>query len=224
MEASLDLRRGVSTPSEVALIPAPDLRVSFDDDLLVSPFVSRTATRAVFLAAGVPHAPGVHEVRTVDDVAAAVRFLRTAGHAARAFAVTLDDDPRAHAIATLVPPVDLDGGDVPFLLETSGEYNDAHGFLRRLAEAGGVVEVHVDGPHVTRTAVLLSVPTAAAAVPAPRDAEPENADELHGHSRAVVDELARRGVVGTVTVGFAVVRLGHATRTYATHITPEVSG
>ncbi len=197
---------------------------------------TKTGSRAVFAAAGVPHPPGCDGVRTAADVCAAVARLLVDDPGARRFVVKLDEgvgglgnaDLRLPDAATPAPE------GLPDLLRPEDDAIRAPGFLDLLERDGGVVESGsrarrwsaprpaADGPlgrsrsHHPRPAPRW--PDRAAFLGCEFPARDEFIELLTHHGRAVGKELAARGVVGRFGIDFVMVRRGRRWDAYAIEI------
>src|SRR5262249_29957715 len=114
-----------------------------DPDL--APLGSKSGSRRIFHEAGLAGARGTEDVRTEEDVLAALRELRRADPSLRRAVVKLDEgfSGAGNAIVTLPASGPVDGR----CLESLG----AH--LKRLRETGGVVEELLEGEDVTSPSV-----------------------------------------------------------------------
>ena len=166
--------------------------------------------RRVFRAAGVPVPVGVEDVRSVEDVRAAISTIRAASPAATEVIVKLDDSG---------------SGDGNIVLDVRDPALDSlpDWYVRDLA-AGGVVEQKVSGVDFTSPSAQVDIlPSGEAVVLATHEqvlggengqvflgcrfpAEAAYAEELAAHAGAVGAQLATRGVAGRVAIDFAAVR------------------
>jgi hypothetical protein len=162
--------------------------------------------RRLFGDVGVACAPGVEDVRSADDVAAAIATLRPSGEVV----VKLDDSVYGEGNARLQPGADPRALPVGYLAD-----------LRRL---GGVVETWLDGDEVASPSVQLRIrPGGEALVIATHDQMlgGENGQQFTGGrfpasgayhhkivapARRVAERLAAEGAVGRFGIDFVVVR------------------
>lgn len=171
-------------------------------------------------AAGVPVAPGVEDVRTSSDVAAAVRTVAQRAPGCPAVVVKLDDSAsgdgnRVIRLDRTGRPVGLDGLPVWYL--------DA-------LAAGGVVEELVVGEEFASPSAQVDIrPDGTVVVDSTHEqvlggddlqvyqgcrfpADPEHAAPVARHAAAVAAELAGHGAVGRLGVDFAAVRAPDGTQ------------
>lgn len=199
---------------------------------------TKTGSRAVFAAAGVPFAPGVDGVRTADDVAAAVEALRRDHPETRRFVVKIDDGVGGLGNAMLEPPAGrpLTADDVLPLLRPEDQGCAPVDLLALLECTSGVVEVWLDGEEVASPSVqlrasplrqvevlsthdqLLGGPSGQTFLGCEFPARDEFIRVLTKHGRAIGRELARRGVVGRFAVDFVMVRRADGWHAYAIEI------
>jgi PGM1 C-terminal domain len=177
------------------------------------PLGFKSAGRKLFAAAGVPVPAGREDVRTPDDVVAAIGDLRAACPDVTAVVVKHDDSG---------------AGDGNVVIEVEGTEDDLR---RRLADLpdwyladlldGGVVEERVTGQRFTSPSVQVDIrPDGEVVVLATHEqvlsgddgqvysgcrfpAEPAYAPDLARHGRAVGAALAERGALGRLAVDFA---------------------
>ncbi|HEX2039813.1 MAG TPA: peptide ligase PGM1-related protein [Acidimicrobiales bacterium] len=173
--------------------------------------------RRLFRRAGVPVPYGCEDVRTVDDVVAAVASVRAA---------------RPQATGVVVKHDDSGAGDGNVVLDLRPHDPDEHvraqverlpdWYLRDL-RAGGVVEERIAGTRFTSPSVQVDLaPGREPVVLATHEqvlggdndqvylgcrfpADPAYAPQLARHARAIAEELAGRGVIGRIAIDFAAV-------------------
>ncbi|MFC6239013.1 peptide ligase PGM1-related protein [Longivirga aurantiaca] len=199
---------------------------------------TKTGSRSVFAAAGVPFAPGVDGVRTAQEVADAITALRHDHPGTRRFVVKIDDGVGGLGNALVEPgllsPITAD--DVVRLLHPEDQGFSPADFLASLAVTGGVVEVWLDGLEVQSPSVqlrasplrqvevlsthdqLLGGPNGQTFLGCEFPARDEFIGVLTRHGRAIGRELARRGVVGRFAVDFVMVRRDDGWHAYAIEI------
>lgn len=169
-------------------------------------FGTKTAGRRLFAQLGIPHAPGVEDVRSADDVVRAVAQLRPGAE----LVVKLNDSVYGEGNVRL--PAGADPLSLP----------DA--YLADLERLGGVVEEWLDGDEVASPSVQLRMrPGGEALVIATHDQMlgGDNGQQFTGgrfpaagaYHHAIVDParrigewLAMQGAVGRFGVDFVVVR------------------
>ncbi len=173
----------------------------------------KSAGRRLLRDAGVPVADGVEDVRTVDDVLAAVRAVRARRPRCRGVVVKTDDSSAGdgNRVIRFAP-----GDDVPDALAGLPDW------YRADLLAGGVVEELVHGEPFSSPSVQLDLlPDGTARVVATHEqvlggqddqvylgcrfpADERYAAELAEHGRAAGGLLAARGALGRVGLDFAV--------------------
>lgn len=176
------------------------------------PLGFKSAGRKLFKAAGVPVAAGCEDVRSIDDVLAAIASIRAARPHASGVVIKHDDSGAGdgNRVIDLRTP-----GDLRATLEALPAW-----YLEDLAE-GAVVEERITGSRFATPSVQIDViPDGRVAVLATHEqvmggsagqvymgcrfpAEPDYAAELARHGRAVGEALADLGVVGRASVDFA---------------------
>jgi hypothetical protein len=186
---------------------------------------TKTGSREVFAAVGVPHPRGVGGVRSVDDLADALAAMR-ASDAPDQAVVKLDDAVSGLGNAI----VDLRGADDRATLERrirtlrpEDTSVDAEAFLAMLAEGGGIVEERIAGDGFCSPSVQLRAgPLGGCEVLSTHDqllggpsgqmyfgcrfpAELAYADQLSTYGRRIGEELSRRGVIGRFAIDFVAV-------------------
>ena len=182
------------------------------------PLGFKSAGRRLFKDAGVPVAPGSEDVRTIDDVLAAIAALRAARPHVPAVVIKHDDSGAGdgNRVIDLRSP-----GDLRARLEALPEW-----FLEDLA-TGGVVEELVSGTRFTTPSVQIDVlPNHHVVVLATHEqlmggtdgqvymgcrfpADPAYVAELALHGRAAGEHLAALGVIGRASIDFAAARDVH---------------
>lgn len=179
------------------------------------PLGFKSAGRRLFRDAGVPMAPGREDVRSVDDVVAAVAALRSGRPALAGVVIKLDDSGAGdgNVVVDLRSPEGLTAA-----LAALPEW-----FVSDLA-GGGVVEELISGTRFSSPSAQVDLrPDGTVNVLSTHEqvlggagsqvymgcrfpADPAYAAELAQHARAVGAELARRGAVGRAGVDFAAAR------------------
>jgi PGM1 C-terminal domain len=184
------------------------------------PLGYKSAGRRLFAEAGVPAPVGREEVRTVEEVVAAIAAIRAARPAAPG--VVIKHDNSGAGDGNVVIDLRQVGGG-----PAAGEQVRARvaalpeWYLRDLA-AGGVVEERIAGVRFASPSVQLDIsPYGEVAVLSTHEqllggetgqvyvgcrfpADPAYARDLARHGRAIGTRLAARGVVGRLSVDFAV--------------------
>lgn len=199
---------------------------------------TKSGSRRVFAAAGVPHPRGREELRTVADVVGAVEAL--AGPDGPAEAV-VKLDGLASGLGNAL--VDLGGAHGRRQLERRiralRPEDDSLGvdaFLELLGREGGIVEERIAGPDLRSPSVQLRAsPFGEVEVLTTHDqvlggstgqtyqgcrfpADPAYAALITTHATAVGAELARRGVIGRFGIDFVVTRGPRGWNAYAIEI------
>jgi hypothetical protein len=171
--------------------------------------------RRLFREAGVPVAAGCEDVRTVDDVVAAVASVRAVRPYAPGVVIKHDDSGAGdgNQVIELRTP-----GDLRATIEALPEW-----YLRDLAD-GGVVEELVTGTRFTTPSVQIDVlPDGRVVVLATHEqvmggaagqvymgcrfpADPAYVTDLARYGRAIGERLADRGVLGRASIDFAAAR------------------
>jgi PGM1 C-terminal domain len=171
--------------------------------------------RRLFREAGVPVAAGCEDVRTVDDVLAAVASVRSERPYAPGVVIKHDDSGAGdgNQVIELRTP-----GDLRATIEALPEW-----YLHDLAD-GGVVEELVTGTRFTTPSVQIDVlPDGRVVVLATHEqvmggaagqvymgcrfpADPAYVADLARHGRAIGERLADRGVLGRASIDFAAAR------------------
>ena len=179
------------------------------------PLGFKSAGRRLFKEAGVPVAAGCEDVRTIDDVLAAIAAVRTARPHVTGVVIKHDDSGAGdgNRVIDLRTPGDLRG-----TLEALPEW-----YLRDLAD-GAVVEELITGTRFTTPSVQIDVlPDRRVVVLATHEqvmggdggqvymgcrfpADPAYVAELARLGDAVGERLAEHGVLGRSSVDFAAAR------------------
>jgi hypothetical protein len=198
---------------------------------------TKSGSRRLFAAVGVPHPRGTEGVRSLDDVVAAVGALREApeGTGLRGAVVKLDEGVSGMGNAF----VDLERlgepgapGAVDELrarvagMRLEGPGATLEGYLDQLAAQGGVVEERITGLEIRSPSVQLRVlpdravellsthdqllggPTGQSFLGARFPADPAYAATISVLAMRVGERLAREGALGRFAVDFVVERDG----------------
>ena len=183
------------------------------------PLGFKSAGRQLFAAAGVPVPVGREDVRTVDDVLAAIGGIRAVQPAVPGVVIKHDDSGAGdgNAVLDLRDVADGPAGEDPLRARVEALPDWYLTDLR----AGGVVEALVAGGRFASPSVQVDIsPFGEVAVLATHEqvlggadgqvymgcrfpADPAYAATLARHGRTVGEQLARRGVVGRLSVDFA---------------------
>jgi hypothetical protein len=211
---------------------------------LISRFASKSGARAVFAACDVPHPAGVAGVRTVDDVVAAIRSLRSAGRAATDMVLKRDQGGGGHLNAILRTGDASDGQlrDRVLRLEPDDAKLGVEFFLALLERGGGVVEELLTGADLRSPSALLRItPQGRVELLATHDqvlGGRTNQSYIgcrfpahHGYAPTIARlavrigrHLADAGVVGHVGVDFVCRRDGDGWEAFAIEINPRMTG
>lgn len=213
------------TAAEVAVAEALQLPINGMDPRLW-PLGFKSAGRRMFVQAGVPVPFGVEDVRTVDDVVAAVARVRAARPAVKGVVIKHDDSGAGdgNAVIDLREPAGDPSGE-PALEETvRGRIEELPGWYLKDLASGGVVEEHLNGVEFTSPSVQVDMlADGSVTVLATHEqmvggdngqvflgclfpADPAYAGELARHGHTVARHLAAAGVRGRASVDFGAVR------------------
>ena len=127
---------------------------------------SKSGGRRVFAEAGVPRARGEGDLRSVDDVVAALPRLRTSEPGIRRAVVKLNDSFAGEGNGVFRFPEDLPGEgaacdaairDALQTLEWPGGRETPEGFFGKLGEMGGVVEEWLEAAEVHSPSVQMRI-------------------------------------------------------------------
>lgn len=242
-----DVRRALilpfwTSPDELALGRALDVPV-YGHDPALSWLGTKTGSRRIFTEQGVPVAPGVEGVKTVDDVVEAIRSLRTSDE--QSFVVKLDDSAGGLGNGT----VRLVGARTPdeirkrvTLVELDDQDESHERYFELLARQGGVVEIRLDGREVRSPSIQMRIdPEGHAEVLSTHDqllggangltyqgcrfpADPAYAVDITTHAKAVARRLAAEGALGRFSIDFVVVRNDAEWDVYAIEINLRSGG
>lgn len=226
-----------TTELEAELAVALDVPVLGCDPRLLS-LGSKTGSREVFVAAGVPAARGAQGLHTEEEILDALEAL-VATDAPDQVIIKLDDLLSGLGNANLR----LEGARDRETLRArlahllpEDDTMDARTFLARFAVEGGVVEERLAGEETTSPSVQMRAdPDGAVEVLSTHDqilggptgqtffgcrfpADPRYAQMITMHGRRIGEELARRGVTGRFAVDFVATRNGDEWRAYAIEI------
>ena len=206
------------TEDEVRLAVALDVPLDGSPPRLW-PLGFKSASRRLFRAAGVPVPPGAEDVRSVEDVAAAVARLREEVDGLRRVVVKVDDCGSGHG-NLVVTTRDDRGRPLPPQVVAERALRDAPSWFAAELASGGVVEELVgDGRVTSPSAQLDLLPGGEVRVVATHEQVLDGAqgqefsgctfpaDGRHGrdlarHANAVGEALARAGALGRVSVDF----------------------
>lgn len=212
LEARLAIRLGIPVYG-----PHPDL----------APLGTKTGSREVFEAAGVPYPRGTEGLRDTNDLLDALEALVGGENPPAEAIVKLEDSVSGFGNAL----IDLRGAttraDLTERLRTVSAEEpglSSEAYMARFDDAGGVVEERIVGDDFRSPSVQLRAsPEGGVEVLATHDqvlggvqgqtylgcrfpAEPEYAPALAVHGTAIAEELASRGVIGRFAVDFVVTR------------------
>jgi hypothetical protein len=150
-----------TTPDEVTL--AVQLGVPlYGCDPALNHFGTKSGSRKVFAAAGVPHPDGAEDLRDARDAAQAVLALRARDPALRRVVLKLEEGFSGEGNAVLdLPPAALDEASAAALLERALR-PEAPGlrpdeFLQSYARLGGIVEAWIEGDEKSSPSVQMRV-------------------------------------------------------------------
>lgn len=186
---------------------------------------TKSGSRAIFAAAGVPHPQGSQHLRTVDELVDALATITADGPGEAIVKLDALGSGLGNAI------IDLRNADDRQELEhrvgkllPEDDTLDAAAFLELLEAEGGIVEERISGMDLRSPSVQLRAsPHGAVEVLSTHDqllggptgqtyfgcrfpADAAYASLITRHSIAIGDELARRGVIGRFGIDFVVTR------------------
>ena len=194
---------------------------------------TKSGSRRLFAAAGVPHPPGVEGIRSLDEATAAIQRLRRAHPDMEQVIVKLDEGVSGEGNATVAlaglgrPGAAEEPQQVRERLTTMRFESPAvalDSFMNQLAQQGGVVEERVRGDELRSPSVQLRVtPVGEVELLSTHDqllggetgmsylgcrfpADGAYAAAIAREARKVGERLAALGVLGRSAVDFVVVR------------------
>jgi hypothetical protein len=183
------------------------------------PLGYKSAGRRLFAQAGVPIPVGCEDVRTVDEVVAAIAAVRSA-HPAAPGVVIKHDNSGAGDGNVVIDLRQVEGGPAADEQIRARVAALPEWYLRDL-RAGGVVEELIAGTRFASPSVQLDItPYGEVAVLSTHEqvldgensqrytgcrfpADPAYAADLARYGRAIGDQLARHGAIGRLSVDFA---------------------
>lgn len=200
---------------------------------------TKSGSREVFDAAGVPHPRGAEGLRGIDDLLGALEALAAGDRPPDEAIVKLEDSVSGFGNAV----IDLRGAtsrsDVEARVQTLVPEQpglDEAAYLAMFDAGGGVVEERITGVDFCSPSVQLRAsPEGGVEVLATHDqvlggpqgqtymgcrfpADPSYAVAIAGHGTAIAEELAHRGVIGRFAVDFVVTRTGDRWTAHAVEI------
>jgi hypothetical protein len=212
---------------------------------------TKSGGRRLFEQAGVPHARGVKDVKSLEQVAAALAGLRREIAELRQAIVKLDDGVSGWGNAV----VDLAGAPPPgdaaepaalrervTALRFEGEGQTLESYAAALASQGGVVEERLTGEEFRSPSVQMRItPAGAVEVLSTHDqllggpmgmsflgsvfpADPAYAVAITREATKVGERLAKEGVLGRFAIDFVAVRSGGAWDVYAIEVNLRKGG
>jgi hypothetical protein len=257
------IRRAVPTPEVCHLVPyrttqrEVELAVAlglplYGSDPVHAHLGTKSGSRAVFAAAGVPHPRGVENLTSVAGAIEAIRGLRAAAPGLRELVMKLDDGVAGEGNAIIdlhgLPApgrpgeADLIGRRVAGLAPESARLSAAE-YLAKLGSAGGIVEERITASELHSPSVQLQVTPAGELellsthdqiLGGPRGqtylgcrfpAERSYAPAISALALRVGRRLADAGVIGRFAIDFVVAREGHGRwRPYAIEINLRKGG
>lgn len=242
------IRASVPDPRRALILPfwtsADEMRLGetldipvYGHDPALSWMGTKSGSRRIFEAQGVPVAPGVDGVRTLDDVVEAIRSLRRSDE--DSFIVKLDDSAGGLGNGT----VRLAGASTPQeigervrAIELDDPDERVERYLELLDKQGGVVELRLTGEEVRSPSIQMRVdPEGRVEVLSTHDqllggsngltylgcrfpADPAYALEITRHARQIAKRVAFEGALGRFSIDFVVVRTGETWDVYAIEI------
>ena len=205
---------------------------------------TKTGGRRIFAEEGVPRAPGVEGVRSLDDVVEAIRALSSSA-TGDAFVVKLDAGAGGLGNAT----VRLRGASTPReiadavrAMELDDKDETTDWYLDNLAQQGGVVEVMLSGDEIRSPSVQLRIdPEGRTEILSTHDqmlggtngltflgcrfpADPAYVGAITELAHVVGRRLAKEGALGRLSLDFVTVRSGDRWEPYALEINLRSGG
>jgi PGM1 C-terminal domain len=212
---------------------------------------TKTGCRRVFQEAGVNHPVGFEDLRSFEDIVAALARLRAARPAVSQAMVKLNEGVSGAGNA-LVELVGLPAPGTPDesaalaervrAMELEGRTVTMDAYLAKFAERAGIVEERITGEEVLSPSVQLRVtplgevevlsthdqvlggPTGQSYLGCTFPAAPAYARAITEEARAVGARLAEHGVLGRFALDFVVVRRGGGWDTYAIEVNLRKGG
>ncbi len=243
------LRRLITTPDHVVVLPFVttelEARLALELDAPIygpNPSLrhlgTKTGSRSVFAAVGVPHAAGVEGLRTESDLLDALEHIVATSQPDGAI-VKLDDAVSGFGNALIDLTDARDRDELRRRIRAMQPENEAMSpgeFLDALAVEAGVVEERLTGHDFRSPSVQLrGSPEGLTEVLSTHDqilggksgqtyfgcrfpAEPGYASDLARHGTAIAEELVRHGVIGRFAVDFVAARTDHGWALHAIEI------
>ena len=227
----------VTTPLEGQLALALDVPV-YGPHPELAHLGTKSGSREVFAAAGIPHPRGATHMRTLDDVVTALADFATGGAPAEAV-VKLDDAVSGWGNALVDMRGARDRADLEERvrqLRPENDALDAKAFLAALLAGAGVVEERIVGADFRSPSVQLRAsPEGGVEILSTHDqvlggpsgqtyhgcrfpARPEYAKTISDLAEAAAEELAKRGVIGRFSIDFVTTRSSTGWTAYAVEI------
>jgi hypothetical protein len=249
------IRASVPDPSRAVMLPFMTTELEarlvvelgipvYGTDPRLADLGTKTGSREIFVAAGVPHARGTNGVRTVGEVAAALADLLAGPDPPEAAILKHDEGVSGGGNAQIdlrgARPEDLE--DRVLALTPEDPDLDTEAFLALLEELGGVVEERLTGTGFCSPSVQLRAsPEGGLEVLTTHDqvlggasgqtyfgcrfpAHPDYGPLISSHAVAIGEELVRRGVVGRFGIDFVVTRDGDGWTAHAVEINLRAGG
>jgi hypothetical protein len=181
----------------------------------------KSSGRRLIMEAGIPLPVGREDVRTIEEMAAAVAEIREQRPSARGVVVKLDNSAAGDG-NIVIEFGELDGG-APTREEIAMRGAALPDWYLKDLSSGAVVEELITGTRFTSPSVQLDLsPLGEVSVLATHEqvlggdacqvytgcrfpADPAYASELADHGRTIGELLAQRGVIGRLSVDFAAV-------------------
>ena len=213
---------------------------------------TKSGSRMIFAEAGVDHPMGFENVRTRDEIVAALEQVALKRPGIRRAVVKLNESfaGEGNGVYTFPHPLPEDREDRLLALARAleemrwpGDRETLGGFLRKLSEMGGIVEEWVEAEEVESPSVQMQVhPDGRLEVISTHDQVLGGSTGQaylgcrfpaeEGYRKAILDEaekiggiLARRGALGRFGVDFVVLRdAGGPWRPYAVEINLRMGG
>ena len=234
------IRRAIPNPARALIFPFNVSRLEMElavqleipvygPDPSLDRWGTKTGSRTIFAEEGVPHAPGVEGIATLNDLAAGIQHIQRMSPAVQKVIVKLDSAVSGLGNAT----VDVRGiagrDDVAAAvrrLSPEDQNLDGDTFLAQLRNAGGIVEELITGEDFASPSVqmrnsptgeveiisthdqLLGGPTGQMFLGSYFPAAPDYALQISDEAIKVGRRLAREGVVGRYGIDFVVTRDG----------------
>ncbi len=211
---------------------------------------SKSGSREIFAAVGVPHPDGFEHLRDTDDVVEGLAALKRRHPDMRRAVIKLDEGFSGEGNALfgfdgIEPGSDLSTQirrRLPHDITFEARSEAFERYMAKLGEMGGVVEQFIESDDTRSPSVQCRVnPEGVVELVSSHDqmlggrsgqtylgctfpADPGYRSTIHGEAIRVSEELARRGVIGRLAVDFICVPRGDGWESYAIEINLRKGG